>query len=77
MGGIAYWIGVFVSENIHQASEILEDAISLEKAGACGIMLTAVSVEAARQITEYLNVPTIGIGYVYVPQGLSTAHRVE
>jgi hypothetical protein len=57
---------VFFSEEVYQASEIFEDAISLQNAGAVGIMLTAVSQEAAELMRDHLTVPTIGIGYVFV-----------
>ncbi|PUU83092.1 ketopantoate hydroxymethyltransferase [Tuber borchii] len=45
------------------ASEIFDDAICLQNAGAVGIMLTAVSQEAAKLMRDHLTVPTIGIGY--------------
>ncbi len=41
---------------------LVEDAKSLEKAGAFGIVLEMVTEEVARVITETVSVPTIGIG---------------
>ena len=57
------WVRFIFSEEVYQASEIFEDAISLQNAGAVGIMLTAVSQEAAKLMRDHLTVPTIGIGY--------------
>jgi 3-methyl-2-oxobutanoate hydroxymethyltransferase len=44
------------------ATELIEDAVSLEKAGAFGIVLEMVAKEAAQAITEKMSIPTIGIG---------------
>ncbi len=44
------------------AADLVEDAVSLEKAGAFGIVLEMVTEEAARAVTEKVSIPTIGIG---------------
>jgi 3-methyl-2-oxobutanoate hydroxymethyltransferase len=44
------------------ALSVLEDALSLEKAGAFGIVLECVPELLAKLITEKLTIPTIGIG---------------
>ena len=44
------------------ARAILEDAIALEKAGCFSIVLECIPAPLAREITEALNTPTIGIG---------------
>jgi len=45
-----------------EQKRILEDAAILEKAGVFAIVLEKVPEELARQITEKVSVPTIGIG---------------
>lgn len=45
-----------------QAKKIIEDAKSLEKAGAFAIVLECVPEKLAKIITESINIPTIGIG---------------
>ena len=44
------------------AASLVEDAVSLEEAGAFGIVLEMITEEAARIITEKVSIPTIGIG---------------
>ena len=44
------------------ATQLVDDAVSLEKAGAFGIVLEMVTEEAAKAITEKVSIPTIGIG---------------
>src|SRR5213596_580260 len=44
------------------ANQLVDDAVSLEKAGAFGIVLEMVTEEAAQAITEKVSIPTIGIG---------------
>lgn len=44
------------------ASQILKDAKSLEKAGAKMLVLECVPEKLAKEITQALNIPTIGIG---------------
>src|SRR5438132_6056139 len=48
--------------NAASADKLVEDAKSLEKAGAFGIVLEMITEEVARVITETVSVPTIGIG---------------
>src|SRR5512136_2271500 len=44
------------------AQRIIDDAISLEDAGAFSVLLEAVPAPIAKRVTERLRVPTIGIG---------------
>jgi 3-methyl-2-oxobutanoate hydroxymethyltransferase len=45
-----------------QRRVLLEDALELQEAGCFSIVLEMVAAETARQITEKLDIPTIGIG---------------
>jgi 3-methyl-2-oxobutanoate hydroxymethyltransferase len=45
-----------------QAEQILTDALSLQKAGADMLVLECVPAQLAKQITEQLTIPVIGIG---------------
>jgi 3-methyl-2-oxobutanoate hydroxymethyltransferase len=45
-----------------EANELLEDAKALEVAGAFAIVIEKVPSGLAKQITESINIPTIGIG---------------
>jgi 3-methyl-2-oxobutanoate hydroxymethyltransferase len=45
-----------------EAEALIADGLALERAGAFAIVLEIVSPEAARQITNALTIPTIGIG---------------
>jgi 3-methyl-2-oxobutanoate hydroxymethyltransferase len=44
------------------AKKLADDAVALEQAGAYALVLEGVPFELARQITERLTIPTIGIG---------------
>jgi 3-methyl-2-oxobutanoate hydroxymethyltransferase len=44
------------------ARKILADALALERAGCYALVLEGVPLELARQITQRLSIPTIGIG---------------
>jgi len=44
------------------AQKIIDDALSLEDAGAFSVLLEAIPAPIAKRITERLKVPTIGIG---------------
>jgi 3-methyl-2-oxobutanoate hydroxymethyltransferase len=44
------------------AARLADDALSLEKAGAFAVVLEGIPTDLARQITESLTIPTIGIG---------------
>ncbi|MFW5799979.1 MAG: 3-methyl-2-oxobutanoate hydroxymethyltransferase [Spirochaetota bacterium] len=41
---------------------LIEDAKAVEEAGAFSIVLELIPMEAAKQVTEAVNIPTIGIG---------------
>lgn len=45
-----------------QAKRIKEDALSLQEAGAVAVVLEMIPSELAKEITESLRIPTIGIG---------------
>ncbi len=45
-----------------QRRRLIEDALSLEDAGAFAIVLEAIPMDLAKEITEKLSIPTIGIG---------------
>ncbi len=49
-------------KNIDSMDKLVEDAKSLEEAGAFGIVLEMITEEAAKVITERVSIPTIGIG---------------
>lgn len=44
------------------AQKILDDCLALQKAGACMIVLESMVNSVAKEITENLEIPTIGIG---------------
>ncbi|SEP20693.1 3-methyl-2-oxobutanoate hydroxymethyltransferase [Nitrosovibrio sp. Nv6] len=46
----------------YQAEQLLEDAVSLEKAGAGMLLMEVVPAKLAKQVTKKLSIPTIGIG---------------
>ena len=45
-----------------EAEALLRDAAAVEKAGVFAVVLEIVSPETARQITDSLDIPTVGIG---------------
>ena len=45
-----------------EASRLLKEALSIERAGAFSIVLECLAPYAARTVTKKLNIPTIGIG---------------
>jgi len=45
-----------------KADEILADAVELEKLGVFAIVLESIPVELAKQVTDHISIPTIGIG---------------
>ncbi len=48
--------------NAEEASEIIEGAKALEEAGAFAIVLEKIPADLAKQITNLISIPTIGIG---------------
>jgi 3-methyl-2-oxobutanoate hydroxymethyltransferase len=44
------------------ADRLLEDAVALERAGACGVVLELVPTAVARRVSAAIGIPTIGIG---------------
>ena len=42
--------------------KLLDDAKALEKAGACALVLEVVPKDLAKEVSELINIPTIGIG---------------
>ncbi|SEK83738.1 3-methyl-2-oxobutanoate hydroxymethyltransferase [Nitrosovibrio tenuis] len=46
----------------YQAKQLLEDAVALENAGAGMLLMEVVPASVAKQVTEKLSIPTIGIG---------------
>lgn len=44
------------------AERLLEEALSLEEAGCCAVVLEVVPAEVAQRVTAELSIPTIGIG---------------
>lgn len=51
-----------VGKNKEEETRLLEDALSLEEAGAFGVLLEAVPPKVTRAITESVNFLTFGIG---------------
>lgn len=45
-----------------QAKTLVEDALALQQAGAYALVLEGIPMEVSRQITECIEIPTIGIG---------------
>lgn len=41
---------------------LMEDALAVESAGACAVVIEGVPLDIAREITEKIAIPTIGIG---------------
>lgn len=53
---------VTLSHVAAQAEEILKDALAVQEAGAFAVVLECVPSPVAKQITDLLRIPTIGIG---------------
>lgn len=51
-----------VGRDADEEAKLMEDAKSLEEAGAFAVVLEGMQKDTARKITEALNIPTIGIG---------------
>ncbi len=41
---------------------MIEDALAIEAAGACALVLEGIPIDVAETITQQLSIPTIGIG---------------
>jgi len=55
--------GYFIrNKSADQVKRLLEDAIALEEAGVCAIVLECVPHEVAKIVTKKISVPIIGIG---------------
>lgn len=59
-----YYLGQFKvrGKEFAEAKKIIKDALSLEKAGVFAVVLECVPMELAKEITQLLRIPTIGIG---------------
>ena len=49
-------------KNYDKAKQIIDDALKIQEAGACAVVLECVPADLAAIITEKLTIPTIGIG---------------
>lgn len=56
-------------KTVEDTEQLVRDAIAIEKAGAFAIVVEGVMSEAAKKITEAINIPTIGIGAGNVTDG--------
>ncbi|MCB0353511.1 MAG: 3-methyl-2-oxobutanoate hydroxymethyltransferase [Bdellovibrionales bacterium] len=50
------------SRVVSPAEKVVSDALAVERAGAFAVVLEGVPAEVAREITDQLSIPTIGIG---------------
>lgn len=49
-------------KSVEKARKILDDALKIQQAGACAVVLEGIPAPLATMITERLTIPTIGIG---------------
>ncbi len=56
-------------KDTEQAKQLIEDALALEAAGVCAIVLECIPTKLAKIITDKLSIPTIGIGAGVVCDG--------
>jgi 3-methyl-2-oxobutanoate hydroxymethyltransferase len=49
-------------ESVHQARQLMIDAVALEKAGASMLLMEVVPAALAKKVTKRLSIPTVGIG---------------
>lgn len=49
-------------KSFERAKQILDDALKIQQAGACAVVLECIPADLAQLITERLDIPTIGIG---------------
>jgi 3-methyl-2-oxobutanoate hydroxymethyltransferase len=54
--------GYVVQGRGDEAQKLLDDAIALEKAGACALVLEVIPAELAVRVTAAVSIPVIGIG---------------
>ena len=74
-------------KTLEKAQKLIDDAIKIQQAGACAVVLECVPAKLAEIITEKLTIPTIGIGagagcdgqgLVYQDMlGLNTGHTAK
>lgn len=74
-------------KSLEKAEKLLEDAVRIQQAGACAVVLEGIPARLAQLITDKLVIPTIGIGagngcdgQVLVYQdmmGLTTGHTAK
>ncbi|MBQ1538877.1 MAG: 3-methyl-2-oxobutanoate hydroxymethyltransferase [Ruminococcus sp.] len=74
-------------KTLEKAQKLIDDALKIQQAGACAVVLECVPAKLAEIITEKLTIPTIGIGagagcdgQVLVYQdmlGLNTGHTAK
>lgn len=50
------------ARNVEAASQLIEDAKLLQESGAFALVLESIPAELAKDVTEVLSIPTIGIG---------------
>jgi 3-methyl-2-oxobutanoate hydroxymethyltransferase len=50
------------ARNSEAAAQLMEDAMMLEQAGVFAIVLESIPDEVAKDVTEHIQIPTIGIG---------------
>ncbi len=55
-------MGGYFVQGQDNSRQIIEDALALEEAGAFAVVVECVPEEVAKEITEKLKIPTIGIG---------------
>lgn len=49
-------------KSLEKAKKLVEDALKIQEAGACAVVLEGIPAKIAEIITEELTIPTIGIG---------------
>lgn len=49
-------------KNLDQAQKLIEEALAVQEAGACAVVLECIPAKLAKVISEKLEIPTIGIG---------------